>query len=167
MPNIDLPLTDSIETLIYRVITTKLSNDPVLTRVVRTMHLYLGSRSDSEPVGDVNSLPYLLVYPGPNPSDTATERHSESTMIVTFEIGINGTNASDLLNLWSAIRVCLFPGDGSMKALMDSTRSDRNEAWVTLQLGQPIYAAQQLPDGSQMLSGTGAAKVTIWQSTAL
>jgi hypothetical protein len=105
-PTLDLPAGP--ETASFRAFERVLKDDPILGPAVKTWVTWTGSNDDLlEPT--FSSCPYLRLSPYPTSSDWVSEGQHKMPLTVNIQAAVAGTRADNLLNLWNAVRLALFP----------------------------------------------------------
>lgn len=109
-----LPLKDSPETLVLRAVIRVLKTDPVLMSAVKSWCVWDGSSNDAADRTKAG-YPHVSIVPQPGETGWQEESMHRSHLTVAIETFVAGTNADDMLNLWSAIRQAIFPALGSTR----------------------------------------------------
>lgn len=151
-----LKLRDCAETKTIQGVFNILKNDPVLKAVVGAFDCWDGNQKDLS----VNQLPWVGVYLGTGgQADRIAWNLQETKFPIDIKVAVNGTNASDLLNLWNAVRLAL--NDDAMKALGKSDTADTDN-WhiVTSNITKPAYESVEV-DSADCLLAVGQLLVDI------
>jgi hypothetical protein len=112
MATLDLP--DDPRTLVWRLIVTRLRDDPALSRVIATWLTWDGGRDSNK---DLESLrpPALRLYPTLGAMTWHDAQSQTAPLIINIEATISGMDAEDILNLQGAIEDALYPAGAEEK----------------------------------------------------
>jgi hypothetical protein len=160
----DIKLPDSEETIAYRSIDSILRNDTLLKRVIKTYVTWDGSKLDGqEPTASM--CPYLMIVPSSRPSGWQTEGQHAEPMQVGIYAAIVGSDANQIMNLWGAIRLALFPRD---LAAQDAIRVKVTDAGITQgEITMPAYTVKVDTNGESgtIMAATGTLELYLLINT--
>jgi hypothetical protein len=88
---------------LWEAITLQLTSDPILSGGVQEWQLWTGDTEDVMPVPFI-ALPALRLTPSGGQFRWSDELSFEGTMILTFDLAVPGTRASDLMDFWECIK---------------------------------------------------------------
>ena len=109
-----LPIPDCREVLAFRKVVEIIQSDPTLRRLNVTFIVWDGSANDlTNPVAGI--LPLIELQPSPDGTGWSEADQHRSDVGVDITLAVKGTNADNLLNLWSAVRSALFPDPASSR----------------------------------------------------
>jgi hypothetical protein len=105
-----LDLDDANETKVFRRLVAILQADPTLARLVRprSWFTWQGEPGEDDPLTS-SEAPAIRLTPVPGPDGWIGPEAMRNDLTVLVEILLAGTDASDLLNFWNAIRRALYP----------------------------------------------------------
>jgi hypothetical protein len=114
-PKLNLP--DGAETLAFRAVERVLATDPLLSSAVRTLVAWRGEAADLlEPA--FATCPFVKLSPAPAASAWETEGLHRAPLVVAIDLAVAGTDVDQLLNLWAAVRLALWPPDPARAAVV-------------------------------------------------
>jgi hypothetical protein len=88
---------------LWEAITIQLTSDPILSGAVQEWQLWSGTPEDVMPVS-FQSLPALRLTPSGGQFKWGDELSFEGTMILTIDLAVAGTRATDLMDFWECIK---------------------------------------------------------------
>lgn len=152
---LDLPASPRAK--VFRVLVATLRADPTLARALRKdgIRAWEGSPIDALPFG-VEHAPSIRLTPATGPDTFSTPDSMKGALVINCEMVARGSNVDDLLNLWWAVCLALYPPD----------KADRNALALRLQnagarSGLPMFtqpAFDPQPDGVYL---AGQAQISI------
>lgn len=150
-----LRLKDCAETKILKGVYRTLKNDPILKSVIKHWNFWDGSSIEQ----NVNQLPSIGVYPGDDgESEQVAYTLAQSSFPLDIVIIVEGTDASDLLNLWHAVRLSL--NDDAIKSLI-KTSADNDHCFVNSSaVSKPAYSNGKI-DETNVMTAEGRLEVEI------
>jgi hypothetical protein len=106
------------------------------------------------------NLPAIRLTPTAQPARPLTNVRFEAQFLIRMEIGVSGLNMDDIMNLWWAIHVSIFTGDGSRAALhalqtMPLSATGPGQNVISLGLGTPAFTPTMSAVGSEMIVADG------------
>ena len=153
MGNTLLALPDAPETIAVRAVVAILKTDPTLSRLNIQWQTWENDPTD-EVDPTVTQLPYIQLTPAPGRSGWAEEAYHYADITITITIATAGTHRDDMLNLWGAVRMALWPAPGTPR------RDYVNSLMVPLvfngELNRQPFAIQMNDSGTKMLVASGA-----------
>lgn len=102
-----LNLPKSPYTAIFRQVVEIIKTSPLLG-CVKSWKEFVGRPDDFQPP-PVSAYPSIAIQVSSSGMTPWSQAASEETMIISFEIAVNGTDVDDLLNLWWAVQKSLKP----------------------------------------------------------
>lgn len=139
----------------FRAVDSILRHDPVLSSITEQM---LSWRGEVEDVLDptASTCPWLRISPSADVSWWETEGQHRMPMSITLEAAVMGSDITQMLNYWAAIRRALWPqGDATAR---DAIRTAMQAARISRPiLTQPSYTVMKLTDSDS------GARITLAQ----
>lgn len=123
-----LPLDKSPELAVYEAIIGRVTDDPVLSKVVQAWH---HTPFNFAPV-PIQKLPAIRIEAGAGSITPDNKLGDTNTIIIGFVLEVSQGYHGDLMNLWHALRRCInvHDDDWLAKALLGIPNvSYRNIAW--------------------------------------
>lgn len=157
-----LPLNDCLQTQIFRKIVEIYKTNPILRRTIRSHSWFVweGRPEDKQDPFTQNILPSIRLTPVAQPARPLTNIRFEGQFLIRQEIAVAGLNVDDIMNLWYAIHVSIFTGDGS-KAVLNALRNlpaavtQPGQNAISVGLGTPAFTPINNGQGSEMLVADG------------
>lgn len=114
MPQAELPLPVSSRTKVFRKLVSFMQADNILGRVFKEDSWYTwDGRNDAAVQLSSGAMPAIRLTPVGKAGVPQTPVRQTSPFGVAIELAVNSFNMDDLLNLWGAVELAIFPGDGS------------------------------------------------------
>jgi hypothetical protein len=105
-----LDLPDSPRKLVFRRIVQQLRNDPTLSRACRVILAWEGDPQDARPLA-LPMAPGLRLTPTFGPDVWASPDSMRGWMYLAVEMIVPGYDVGDMIDLWWAIEIALYPRD--------------------------------------------------------
>jgi hypothetical protein len=163
-----LALNDCLQTQVFRKVVEIYQANPILRRTIKPKSWFVwDGRVDMKEDPFVHgNLPAIRLTPAAQPVRPLTNVRFESMFLIRQEIGIPGLNMDDIMNLWYAIHVSVFTGDGSRAALqalqtLPQSATVAGQNVISLGLGSPMFTPHADAVGSEMLVADGDIWVNI------
>lgn len=101
---------------VYLRIVDQLKTDPVLSRVVAAWDVLDGESADRIP-GNLASCPYVKLLPRLGMVGWYAPDAQRGPLEIQVQVGVEGMEAADYLNLWDAFERAIYPYDDRDKQL--------------------------------------------------
>lgn len=157
-----LALNDCLQTQVFRKVVQIYRNNPILHRTIKPTSWFVwDGRTDMKDDPFIQgNLPAIRLTPTAQPARPLTNVRFESQFLIRQEIGIPGLNIDDAMNLWYAIHVSIFTGDGSKAALsalgtLSLSTTPPGQNVISLGLGTPSFTPIMTAVGSEMIVADG------------
>ena len=108
-----LPLDKSPELHVYEAVIARVTDDPVLSAVIKTFH---HTPFNFAPV-PIQKLPAMRIEAGAGSINGDTFSRDENTIQIGFVLEVAQGYHGDLMNLWSALRKCISVHNDDWMAL--------------------------------------------------
>jgi hypothetical protein len=96
-----------------------LKGNPVLQREVATWRVWSGLPSDIEPFS-VDQAPWLKITPHPDEMGFLTNQDHKANFLLNVELGVGGTDVTDIMDFWSAVEASFYPNTSTARAPLDT-----------------------------------------------
>jgi hypothetical protein len=152
-----LAIPDCNESLIYTALCQRLKNDPILKRVVGQWYFWDGILDNAS----INTLPYVALEPNAS-NDAVQETYDKTSAMLRLDVNVvvEGVDARDLYNLWSATQKVLFPGDGTLLSLLSTNNA------VAMWLERPAYGIGNV-EGTRNMTAQATVVVRMLTTTGM
>lgn len=157
-----LALNDCLHTQVFRKIVQIYRDNPILRRTIKPASWFVwDGRVDMKQEAFIQGdLPAIRLTPVAQPARPLTNVRFEAQFLIRQEIAISGFHMDDILNLWWAIHVSIFTGDGSRAALsalqtLPLAATGPGQNVISLGLGSPAFTPIESAVGSEMILADG------------
>lgn len=157
-----IKLNDSLRSLVFRKVIHLLRENPILRRTFRPSSWYTwdGNPNMKDDPFTQGALPAIRITPVAQPSRPLTNIRFESPFLLKFEIGTEGLDVTDTINLWDYIHFTIFTGDGG-KATLTALQSlsvglnPPGQAVISITLGTPAFTPVVSTTGAEAIVSDG------------
>lgn len=159
MPKLDLD--DSPHSKVYAEIVRTLKDDGTLGRVVKTWSFADGSPTDiQEP--SVGQCPSVTLRPAQGTERFYGPQGMIGPLFVDIEVAVAGTDATDAMNLYWAIRRAFYPTNAALcTAIHQALVAAGAEAHYVLQFTQGRYTARESADDGAIWIAQGQITLNV------
>jgi hypothetical protein len=155
-------LPESPESRAYKGVVQVLRTDPTLRGYGLKIRAWEGGVNDAKEVESLGELPLLMITPGRASSRWLSPAQHESQMPIELSVCVETQRASDLLDLWHAVRTALFPVDAArlhvVRTLMDPLVAQGT-------LSSQATGVQTLLSDLKAMHATGVLSITLHVNT--
>jgi hypothetical protein len=109
-------LPDGARAKVFRRIVDQLKTDPVLSYVVKAWDVLDGQSADRLP-GNVLQCPYIKLVPRLGTVGWYSPDAQAGPLEINIQVGVQGMEAADYLNLWDAFERAFYPYNDRDKQL--------------------------------------------------
>lgn len=103
-----MALPKSKRSVAWETFINVLQVNPVLKREVKTWKVWSGDPKDIEEPSS-GQLPWVRITPHPGPMGQATNQNHRADFFLEVELAMDGTGASNIMNLQEAIERAVYP----------------------------------------------------------
>ena len=156
-----LTLGDDIaETRLFRLITSRVKEDPVLRTVFKTFKDWTDSADDRLPIEGQNRMPAIEFYPMASGETLDRPGQTIAEFSVNINLWVSGLRIDNLSNLWGAVVRSLRPSDQAA-ALTWQRKLQTEGGAETGQIlaSRPAFAAR--PDAANQAYFQAAGQVSL------
>lgn len=157
-----LALNDCLQTQVFRKIVEIYRANPILRRTIKPHGWFVweGRPEDKQDPFVQGILPSIRLTPVAQPARPLTNVRFEAQFLIRQEIGISGLNVDDAMNLWYALHVSIFTGDGSKAALaalqkLSASATQPGQNVISVGLGTPAFTPMNGGSGAEMIVADG------------
>lgn len=154
-----LDLPQSPRCKVFREVCSILRADPVIARTIRkgAFRCWEGAPNDSVKF-TIEHAPAIRLTPTTGPDDFATPDSMKGALLVNCEILVSGNNADDLLNLWWAVCMALYPADLDARNALCLRLQNAGARSGLVLFSQPAFDPK--PDGI-FFAGTAQMRIDV------
>lgn len=150
-----MPFPKSTTSKAYETAISILKNDPILSREVKTFSHWSGSPSDIQDFS-VGQSPWLNVTPHAQKSEFFDNKSHKEHLLLEVQLGVEGTDATQIMDFWGAIEKAFFPTDATQYAVVQARVAAAGI--IAVEFTQPAWDVNS--QGGQALVGKG--QIELW-----
>lgn len=156
-------LPESVHSAIFKAVVKVLRHNPVLKNYVKTgsWRIWDGSQLEFDDPANVVELPWIRLTPVGDPEKWVTIGQHNAPLTIAFELMIEGTVRTELMDYWAAVVAALFPGNGSVLAAIAAAGGEYPDqpGGYGYTISQPAYSMKTVADENATL---GEGKIQIF-----
>ena len=152
-----LDLNTSEIVAVYDALLLILQQNATIKRTVKTWRTWRDKPGQNGPFEVGPGLPAIRVTPVNGPEQWRYPHAMVGTLYLNFEVLVAGSDVRDVLNLWRALQIAIYPGGaGTMASIQALQAAGANSGLAEFTV--PAY--DDTPDGANLLA-KGQMKIDV------